>query len=316
MLTSVQESAWGKVGAQPRVDLPAIAFQYNRLDRTFDHAAIEPVPWQDPSVLDANALSFGTRAPGGSWNGVKSMMLDYDGDGLLDRLISVEDPYECKFAWSKNLGRAAGGPLQFDAPSDPITMPRLPWATGTKGANEKCALNYQLTAVHTPGLDEGCQTYGETHLAYRWLDMNGDGRVDLVAAIHHESHFDPNTIANPATGEVWFTSFFSDLKIAGWPSCTPGLPTGGGCPGLDTTCMLAKMQCPAGQSCEVADADTMYCASQVPNVSCGAMQKGPSPRCVHAWECEPHDPMNADGSTTAGSCMHVDAHERCDHRYP
>jgi len=62
-------------------------------------------------------------------------MLDFDGDGLVDRIALVSDSNECKFQWQKNLGRNTSGTINFGFPIEQ-TMPRLPWRTGTREPDE------------------------------------------------------------------------------------------------------------------------------------------------------------------------------------
>ncbi|HVG87238.1 MAG TPA: toxin TcdB middle/N-terminal domain-containing protein [Vicinamibacterales bacterium] len=220
-LTSIQESAWGP--SAPRVDLPPVKFEYNRLARTFDRVQIESPNWFPASGTVVTSSSSGIRTQG-QWSAVRSMLLDFDGDALPDKIMRAEDPEhpnECAFIWQKNLGRGPDGKIQFDGPSDPQIMPRLPWETGQRTYPEECALNFQRTKFRNvpwgmvPG---GCGTEDAnlgSYLVYRWLDVTGDGRVDLVAAINHSFHLNPNEIAlNP------------ELRVGAsqWPSCGPVPP--------------------------------------------------------------------------------------------
>jgi len=145
------------------------------------------------------------------------MLLDFDADGLPDRImLSNAVANECAFVWQKNHGRRPGGTIEFGAPSAPVLMPRLPWENGTRQAPEQCALNFQRTKVRNvpPGMvaaNCGDHNLG-SYLAYRWTDVNGDGRIDLVAAIQHSHHLNPALLAlNPELR----------LGTRQWPSCGP-----------------------------------------------------------------------------------------------
>ena len=240
-LASIQESAVGV--DSPLVSLPPVLFDYGSANVDYsDQAApvATPVPWQS-SALGAGPrpnvfnLSWGHR-PYNGWPTVEAMMLDVDGDGLVDRVQSepVTDANGrsqlCRARWYRNRGPAFAGGSQFQLAGD-INMPTLKWATpaGTSGGpytggpaagsdsslgtQERCALNYQRTAYHnsilgfTVTCSPGQQTcpipagepYGvcpnthtdcglktsaaaDTHFAWRWLDVDGDQRPDLVGS--------------------------------------------------------------------------------------------------------------------------------------
>jgi hypothetical protein len=158
LLKSIQESAWGT--DSPRVDLPAVIFDYNPATVTMwwpPQPGPKPVPWYgDPT------LGWGYR--GGDWPSVEMMFLDIDGDGLQDVVENASGPVhgECVARWKRNLGPDANGNLHFGPPAPPlqelISLPRLKWKGSaspwpTQGASqadpvsgEYCALNGQATA--------------------------------------------------------------------------------------------------------------------------------------------------------------------------
>ncbi len=149
VLTSIQESAWGV--NIPRVDLPPVTFDYNRFDRAFDATVVQNMGalWpEDPSPFN---LGSGIRRQGSAWPSVESMLLDFNGDGLQDRIFVYPDDNECKFAWVRNRGRAEGptGQMDFDLASAPQTLPRLPWRQGAvkDGSVEWCSLSAQYTML-------------------------------------------------------------------------------------------------------------------------------------------------------------------------
>src|SRR5205085_3105107 len=113
VLTSIQESAWGNL--IPRVDLPAVTFEYNRFQRSFGSTPIQQNPWSEEGSYFQRSLGWGIRRQGPLWPSVEGMFLDFDGDGLQDRIYVFPDGNECKFNWSKNLGRSpTTGLLQFE----------------------------------------------------------------------------------------------------------------------------------------------------------------------------------------------------------
>ncbi len=312
LLTEIQESAWGATA--PRVDLPPVRFDYNRLGRGFDHVATQGLPWSDPSGRERN-LGWGIRAVGSSWPTQEAMMLDFDGDGLPDRLTSYIDPQapdECKFVWSKNLGRS-GGSIVFGAESAPMRLPRLPWATAAKGTTETCSLSAQLT-MHAnrpdpPQQNEACPVTMGTYLAYRWLDMNGDQLPDLVAAIHHDAkHFVPDTI---------------DLSSMGWAAPWPSCSDEPSCPALSSVCIDELIDCSSvdGQ-CVADEGGVNACVDAAPRVPCGvlAKQTGGSTPCLDLCQgdrcaeiCANQDRIDPPGSPP--QCGYKNAHRKCD-RYP
>ncbi len=114
LLTSIQESAWGP-NAQ-RVDLPAVTFAYGdttnapTLTTTVNSWSGEP------------ALTSGNRHFDGRWPGVDSMMLDFDGDGLVDHLqMANPGAPDCTFDFWKNTGNG------FVKKLAGIQLPTLGW---------------------------------------------------------------------------------------------------------------------------------------------------------------------------------------------
>ncbi len=238
-LYSIQETAVGTDA--PLVTLPAVKFSYGSAQ--FGTGALAwPSPTAHtnpftvaPPVNGATAgtmynLGWGYRFndASGRWPTVEAMMLDVDGDGLLDRVFNspniAKDKYHCRAQWIRNKGN-----LQFETTVRDIAMPTLKWATKDESCGnpnrydggampneepsrpvELCALNYQRTDYqNTPKsadvqcLQGGCPAVGycddlfkpdygtpcnqlpspgPTYFAYRWMDIDGDGLVDLVAS--------------------------------------------------------------------------------------------------------------------------------------
>jgi RHS repeat-associated protein len=262
-LTSIQESAWGS--DQPRVDLPAVTFTYG--SASFGEGSLaypretqlSDVPWQPNLNLGSRVTAFnlgwGYRYNDGKWPTVEAIMIDVDGDGLLDRVTNepVMDDHghvvQCRAAWQRN----RGGTLRFESPRH-ISLPTLKWATpatlstdpnfpfqGGPWANsfspgdykgEGCALNYQQTSYRNTNMGVGggplwcapdfsnCPARGyctdgsdctgkngtpkPTVFAYRWIDIDGDGLIDLVAS--------------PVQGGLIAYNFQRGLGMGGFPS--------------------------------------------------------------------------------------------------
>lgn len=215
-LYSFSESAWGSKIA--RVDLPAMKFDYGSAQ--FGTGSLEyknalaPLPWapRGPNINYRNAhnLAWGYRFNGvdsSRWPTVEAMMMDVDGDGLVDRVTSAprtdaSGKLHCGAEWERN----RGGLAPFDG-ARPIPLPTLKWASATashtapscftncngyscvyegslqpnslaSSFGEGCSLNYQRTNYANSSAHQDSPTY----LSYRWMDMNGDGLVDLVVA--------------------------------------------------------------------------------------------------------------------------------------
>ena len=181
-LASIQESAsgldpWG--AAIPLVNLPAVKFAYNPATTL----AVAPAPLPNPSWLEvfnrSNNLAWGYRRTDDRWPTVEAMMVDLDGDGLLDRLSNAyADPAltitSCSANWRRNLGPSGspGSDVSF-ASAQPIPLPRLKWRGAASptgqvpagGSNafrgypsfEGCALNGQVTAYkNSVGIANTC----------------------------------------------------------------------------------------------------------------------------------------------------------------
>jgi RHS repeat-associated protein len=179
-LTSIGERA---VNAETsEVVMPQIDFTYGSEVPNYQASSQVPIPWTSAaSGAQGNPwpnnynLGWGKR-PRADWPTVEAMMLDIDGDGLIDRVQSepATDPVTgatnfCRARWYRNYGPAFAGGAQFQLAGD-INMPTLKWATpnngspyytgGTyakslnidNGVTERCALNYQSTGYYNSEL--------------------------------------------------------------------------------------------------------------------------------------------------------------------
>lgn len=222
LLTGIQESAWGPTA--PRVDLPAVTFAYGDTTNA-PTSTVKTQRWNGDWPI-----TFGTRSYDDSWPTVQGMMLDFDGDGLVDRLSMINPgSADCRFTWQKNTGSGFVG-------QGTVNLPTLPWRNGaTPGAGESCSLSSQFTMISNL-VDSPCgHVLGSagTYLVYRWLDMNGDGLPDLVTSIDGDlMAYDPG-----ASGAVPWT----------WPACNGR--TDGSCVFPDDTCLTQAFACEAEGTC-------------------------------------------------------------------
>lgn len=333
LLMSLQESAWR--ANDPAVTLPAVTLEYGDPTVVFPHAEKENVPWTyDPTVLGMNRnLAWGYRYPAGSDDvldrspTVEAMLVDLDGDGLVDRLVNDSTETvdgECRASWEKNRGAGAdfGGPF-------PITLPRLKWrgpgltppseGSGIADATtygEKCSLAGQVTAYKNsnsaPGCHEKdgttachsaadprdqtlyCGEYGRecaasttpvddrTYLYYRWIDADGDGLTDLVAAVHGDvRRYDieqgngDNPLDPPPDPEP---------ELFGpWPDC----PQIDRCKDVTDDCIKAAGDDPEAIQACIDDAPTVPCDHLIsaPDGAAGSFNRGPYTRCegLYPW---------------------------------
>lgn len=283
-LRSIQESAWS--GTQPRVDLPAVTFDYGTAARTVWAPGTHGTWASDDNP---GAMTWGRRFVTSAWPTVKAMLLDFDGDGLVDRLKSSYNDETCVLAWERNTGESF-------AIMPPVELPHLPWATLTPATG--CSLNGQLTFYNNQPL--GSATCGAkndgSYLAYRWLDVDSDGRVDLVTAIHHDANlYDPNAISDqPPFGP--------------WPACQDGAAS----LLLQERCMAAALVYCDGEACGY-DGDAVADCLDDPSNEYETVFK------TQVCDAGTQDPIACENGGMTSIAQPCDfpqvPHERCD-RYP
>ena len=321
LLTSIQESAWGTDA--PRVDLPAVTFGYGDASPLIDLITpqlLHGTPWGGLEPRRDN-LAWGYRRNDDRWPTVEAMLVDLDGDGLLDRLTNASTATapgdgQCRARWQRNLGPPSGSTHPQFGPEQTIALPRLKWNGTTTAASpiagaanadaayphfEGCALNGQVTAFQNsvqatlchnntscqagssapgpfcypggtecPPGDGGGPAPFRTYLAYRWMDMDGDGLVDLVAAVHGDIDvYDialGNTIVNGAPRPAE-----PDL-FGPWPAC----PAMDRCKAVDPTCIAAARTCPAGGACTTSWPALAACFAAGTSVGCNDLIHAPA----------------------------------------
>lgn len=339
-LKSIQESAW-RTG-QTAVVLPPVVFEYGEPATTGTQIQTASPPWL-VTTPRGKSLAWGYRRPNDDrWATVEAMMIDIDGDGLLDRLMNASSS-NCSAQWQRNKGPIAGTPtqLQFDPTLRTIALPQLKWGGVTAGAStaspssarkEGCALNGQATAYFNsqpvsnlchdgnpcvtstdperagtkycnlqptpPNGPTGKQCPLDpgggggsgylSYVAYRWLDADGDGLTDLVAAVHGDTDYYDIERGNLGAGTEPVP-----FGMPNWPAC-PGVEL---CKDLGN-CLAERPTCPDGTLCPTDWTALNSCLTSTSAVGCfsitarmpaavnlGPLQRSPYTRCegLYPW---------------------------------
>ena len=147
--------------------------------------------WQLGS-RESGSLHHEIRA--GASPAVFTMLVDIDGDALPDHVVA-EGGEDCGFYWQKNLGYG------FEEARRHVRRPHLPYGDVPDDWREQagpasvdpaqwCSLNAQRTLYENVdvNLDDICESGGHhvrtpSLVNWRFLDVNLDGLVDMVAAI-------------------------------------------------------------------------------------------------------------------------------------
>lgn len=271
-LTEIRETAWSpSTGWAPSSEtrLPPTTFSYGPVTRptwtTQDFSMPLPTPDTPPG-----ALVWGEDF-GGSWRGhftwptVRSMLVDFDGDGLVDRLYtppeSAASPSaQCTFRWDK------GTPTGFVPVADAVELPTIPW-TGT-GLDAGCSLAGQkvwISSRQDPLVAAGiCTGRGiGSYLAYRFMDIDADGLLDVVAALHYDFN------------NFWsYDSTAYDVIGLPRPSCAPGP---GACPTAGDECIDAASGTATSGALTFDHEALVACIEDSPREPCGTLFKGTAP---------------------------------------
>lgn len=181
VLQSIRERAFAPGGAT--VETPPLTFAYGAVPA---QPAVN-APISLPDKRHAEALSWGRDSRGVDRPREENltmtqMLVDLDGDGLRDRLV-VQSATLCTAALYRNTG--AGFAFQRV-----ISLPEMPW-----GDDSTCSLLGQFGRPVTPTLVPPSSRCTErnagtgTRNTFRFLDVNGDGLLDLVTAIEHDAMF-------------------------------------------------------------------------------------------------------------------------------
>jgi RHS repeat-associated protein len=162
-LSAVQLKAWGQTDppAAPGVVLPPTTFSYAPLETTYPTTATG-----SSMALSAGKNPLNPAKPGG-WPTLDTIVTDLEGNGI----VKSYDGQLCQ------------------------ALPKVPWANGlAPAANaapfylagwEGCSLTAQVTH-RTTARPFWSQGLSANYYGYRFLDVNGDGRPDLLAELDYQ----------------------------------------------------------------------------------------------------------------------------------
>lgn len=190
ILNKVIESATAPDGTV--TTLPATEFEYGRREREFTREVTSY-----PGIDLGSGHGALSDEKGGGWPTVDAMLLDLDGDGLLDRLASRrgepgQDATYCQGKWDANTGggfsygfASFGMSMPDRSPLD-LYLPVVPWDQGQRATDwssgtgmEDCSLSAQFSRES----DHDACGYAANYLSYRFMDVGGDGLPDLVTGL-------------------------------------------------------------------------------------------------------------------------------------
>ena len=164
--------------------LPPISFSYGPLQSDMTNTI---------TISDVPPVNSGTNKD------LLSTLLEIDGDGIPDKVeVAVFPMGACMLKWYQGL--YGGG---YSNSFQTLRLPALPWAlnNSTPGSAEFCTLMGQKTFWYNEPINttESCPTGQQ--LAYRFTDVDGDGRVDLLTALIHDPKYDPSS--DPAVEDLF-----------------------------------------------------------------------------------------------------------------
>lgn len=155
--------------------LPPIELEYGRVERAFTRSVLHP------GDLGSGQQALSNEKAGG-WPTVNTMMLDLDGDARVDRLSAVPpgagSQDRCEADWQRNTATGWLGKPRF-------SLPVMPWVgptrrdTWTGEGMEGCSLSAQFNRASN---HLACG-YAANYLTYRYMDVGGDGLLDLVTGL-------------------------------------------------------------------------------------------------------------------------------------
>ncbi len=213
-LVSITETGTTKLGVQTSSN--PVRFTYGPTALPYD--ALTSFDASGPatgSTLHPSALAWGKRSVSDLGNTTESMLIDLDGDGRLDRVFS-NGAYKgksaksspsgtsfngCGMVWLRNEGdKFSSDTISSSSSALPIKLPRVDWRYGESepGNGESCSLTGQVTAVKNTNPANLCGSLNTTRLLYNFMDVDSDGRPDLVISLNYDS-----TFYKPANDTSW-----------------------------------------------------------------------------------------------------------------
>ncbi|HWB73524.1 MAG TPA: SpvB/TcaC N-terminal domain-containing protein, partial [Nannocystaceae bacterium] len=198
ILTEITDTAIAPDGTA--TSKPPLSFFYGprepELSEPYDGPALLGLGHGDSETHDGKA---------GGWPTLHSMLLDLDGDAVLDRLDADPqgDPQYCTANWQPGAADAVGGRFGWQTiPGLSPVLPVVPWANSNPGElgtrndgtdlffREECSLAGQFSQVRDDH-ELGKCGQSEVYQSYRFMDMTGDGLPDLVTAVDSERQYHP-----------------------------------------------------------------------------------------------------------------------------
>ncbi len=255
------------------ISKPQVSFGYGPLERSWNQSGTTGLTFLGRGGRVDKTSNIG-RVGASMRPSLKDMLLDFNGDGYIDRLSSVKVNGETTTCQMQvHLGD--GGPnalktLPADADVDAdaysnvdiVNLPTLPWKLGPNPwlGDEDCSLSGQYTKYVTREGYENCGNLG-AYYSYRFMDMDADGLPDLVTEIWS----DP----------IWFAAWDEDsgIDISDLPPHT-GTDTGE-CPLVPRESFLAAEVCPERDYChfdqEMIQASIEKAYDDGDSVPCGVL---------------------------------------------
>ena len=182
--------------ARQVVRLPATTFEYGTA--LLDRSVSTSTPTLGWGYRPGRMIS--AQGAQQQWGSVEEMLVDMNGDGLLDRVRSEPLPAASE-GGSPRVSQCQARVIDaVTSAQSLIPLPKLEFDNKNpsnpllnRGYPENCSLNYQSTRYSQTNVTGTCLSgQGGTVLAYRWLDHNRDGRTDVVASLYHDGCYFPD----------------------------------------------------------------------------------------------------------------------------
>lgn len=242
-LTSIVQSAPASIESPTSawISLPPVTFDYGDPEPKYDsnvdmsissHMGFGHGNSGHGSIF--NALEWGVRVSPGDLpsqfiqekHTIQAKLIDLDGDGILDRIQSDflgQDSPRCGFRWEPGsiLPGSTGDPKYqinvSDSRSQIVPLPTIGSWLGKYWVSDReyCSLTGHVNFawnIEAGFSNSSCPdpTHIGNQLAYRFMDMDSDGRPDLVTALSYDGgYFDPGDY----TDHDPFGDAFSDPKV-------------------------------------------------------------------------------------------------------